>query len=90
MLPFCAQIGFVGFRSTLMMSSVADAPSGNIDRLTESAVTFCACDLWHVVFDGCLVDQQGRAFASVDERIAGHSVTREAVGQNPVSRVCGR
>lgn len=90
MLPFCAQIGSVSFRSTLMMSSVADAPSGNIDRLTESAVTFCTCDLGHVIFDGCLVDQQGRAFAGVDERITRHGVTREAVGQNPVSRVCGR
>lgn len=65
----------------MMSSSVANAPSGNIDRLSECAVTFCARDLGHVVFDCCLVDQQGRAFASVDERIARHRVAREAIAK---------
>lgn len=82
MLPFWEEFEVVSFGSTMTRRSMANAPGGNIDRLSERAVTFCACDLGHIVFDCCLVDQQGRAFARVDERIARHRVARETVGQN--------
>ena len=82
MLPYCEEREVVSFDATVTMSSVANAPSGNIDRLSERAMTFCARHLGHIVLDGCLVDQQGCAFASVNERIARHRVAREAIGQD--------
>ena len=57
MLPYCEKREVVSVGSAVMMSSsVANAPSGNIDRLSERAVAFCACDLRHIVFNRCFMD----------------------------------